>query len=162
MVDDNLVNNDLQLQAHFRRLVLAAFGIVRHQCTLHLNVLTSGIAPLTSDLDNITDERDNLHTEMVRIGIIGCRWEMEYFGRDRLDEPINPLPEQVAVGGNLEDEVNILVIALDIQLTTERMTQVSSHISKITIAIDDFTNKRDQFRKEIEIFNTTGTYWGWF
>jgi hypothetical protein len=68
MMEDNLVNNDLTLNA---------LGIVSRQFTSHLNVLTSAIAPLTSDMDNIINERNYLCTEMVRLYIIDSQFERD-------------------------------------------------------------------------------------
>ncbi len=91
---------------------------------------------------------------MDGLGIVGHQW-----GMFSIHYSINSHLEQVAIGGNYEGDTNTLVITLDIQLTTVKVTQETSHLSNITIVIEDFSSKQDHFCAVIEIVNRTGKFW---
>ena len=167
MADDNDNN---------RLLALAALEVVRRHDDLRMIELNYHIHELTSELAIVRNEREQLRVEMVRLGIIGPDFGMNP------RRPINRYPREEAVVGAQEGEelvadadhgfnlgmenrspaTNVFVLALDIQQSNIRMTEVMSHIAELNSEIAKVSSERDQFREALERINNNNPGWGRF
>ena len=57
---------------------------------------------------------------------------------------------------------NVFVLALDIQQSNIRMTEVMSHIAELNSEIAKVSSERDQFREALERINNNNPGWGRF
>jgi hypothetical protein len=150
MADDN--DNHL--------LALAALELVCRHDDLRLIELDSHIHALTFELAIHRNKRDQSHAKMVRLNIIGPDFGMTRYGRAHPHHPINRNRLEEAIvraqegkelvandhGFNLGMEncfsaADIFALALDIQQSTTRMTELMSHINELTSEIANVTSE---------------------
>ena len=157
-------------------LALATLELVCRHDYVRINELNSYIHTLTSELAIVCNEREQLRVEMVRLGIIGPDFGMNP------RHPINRYPLEEAVVGAQEGEelvadadhgfnlgmenrspaTNVFVLALDIQQSNIRVTEVMSHIAELNSEIAKVSSERDQFREALERINNNNPGWGRF
>ncbi len=164
-----------------RLLDLDALELVRRHGNLRLIKFDSHIHDLTFDLAIHRNERDQSRAEMVRLNIIGPDFGMTRYGRVHPHHPINCNRLEEAVVGAQEGKelvaddqgfnlgmescfpaADIFTLALDIQQSTTRMIELTSHIKELTSEIANVTSEQDQFRAAIGNFNNGIIGWGRF
>ena len=163
-------------------LALAALELVRRHDYVRINELNSYIHALTSELAIVRNERDQYRAEMVRLNLIAPNFGMTRYGRANLHHSIISNRIEEAVVGAQEGEelvadadhgfnlgmenrfpaTNVFVLALDIQQSNIRMTEVMSHIAELNSEIAKVSSERDQFREALERINNNNPGWGRF
>lgn len=151
-------------------LALAALEVVRRRDDSRMIECNHRIDELTSELVIVCNEREQLTVEMAKLDISFFPDYMNprrFINRYRLEETVvgaregeDLVADDHGFNPGMENRfpaADVFALALDIQQSNIRMTEVMSHIAELNSEIARVSSHRDQLREALN-----GDGWGRF